>query len=143
MSFEVTFTLRDAYSRTTTRRMTCTASQLADAQTACTAMIGYLEALSNMAVIKTAIAVVDTYSTQPASGANVDAGGTLHARLNNGKLAPVHIPAIDASKVNADGSIILTDTAVTNLETALGPGGDWTISEGNTVNDFEYGELDR
>lgn len=143
MAWEVTFTLRDAYTRTTTKKMTNTQALLADAVTDTATMLGYLEALSGCAVVKTAIAQVTTYSTSPETGANIDAGGTLHARLNNGKLAPVKIPAIDPDMVNSDGSIKLGETAVTNLETALGSGGDWTISEGNTVSDFESGELDR
>jgi len=143
MGFEVTFTLRDAYTRTTTRRFTNTQALMADAVTDTATMLGYLEALSGCAVVKTAIAQVATYSTSPAAGANIDAGATIHARLDNGKLAPVHIPAIEATLINTDGTVKLGETAVTNLETALGSGGDWTISEGNTVADFASGELDR
>jgi hypothetical protein len=143
MAFDVVFTLRDAYSRTTTRRMTNTEADMADAVTDTATMLGYLEDLSGCAVVKTDICKVTTYSTSPEAGSNLDAGGTIHARLNNGKLAPVRIPAIDPDMVNADGSVKLGETAVTNLETALGSGGHWTISEGNTVTNFESGELDR
>lgn len=143
MAWEVTFTLRDAFSRTTTKKLTNTQTLLADAITDTATMLGYLEALSDCAVVKTSIAQITTYSTSPAAGANVDAGATIHARLNNGKLAPVKVPGVDLDIINADGSVDLTDGAVTNLETALGSGGTWTISEGNTVSNFESGELDR
>lgn len=143
MAFEVTFTLRDAYGRSTTRRLTNTQALYADAVTDTATMLGYLEALSGCAVVKTAIATVATYATSPASGSNIDAGATIHARLDNGKLAPIHIPAVEATLVNTDGSLKLGETAVTNLETALGSGGDWTMSEGNSVTDFASGELDR
>jgi hypothetical protein len=142
MSFEVTFTLQDAYSRRTTRRMTNTRADIADAQTDVTAMIATLEALSNAAVVKTAIAVVATYATSPEEYANLDAGATLHGRLNNGKLYPIHIPAIEVAKVNEDGSLDLADEDIVELETAMGSAGHWQISEGNTIANFESGELD-
>lgn len=143
MAFDVSFTLRDAYTRTTTRRFTNTRADIADAITDTATMLGYLEALSKMAVVKTEIIKVTTYSTSPESGANVDAGGTLHARLNNGKLYPMRVPALDPALVNTDGSVKLGETAVTNFVGAFASGQNWTVSEGNTVSAVEYGELDR
>lgn len=143
MAFDVVFTLRDAYSRTTTRRMTNTRADMADAITDTNDMVGYLEALTGCAIVKTDICKVATLESSPEAGSNLDAGATIHARLNNGKLAPVRIPAFAASLLNADGSVKLDEDAVTDLETALGSGGHWTISEGNTVTNFESGELDR
>ena len=143
MAFDVTFTLQDAYARRTTRRYTNTRTLLADCQSDAATMLATLEALSKCAVVKVEIGIPTTYATSPESQANVDAGATIHARLNNGKLAPVRIPAIDPAKLNADGSVKLDDTDVDALATAMGSGGHWTISEGNTVTRFESGELDR
>lgn len=143
MAFEVTFTLQDAYSRRTTRRLANDRALLADAQTDATAMIAILEALSGCSVVKVGVSAPTTYATSPEAGSNLDAGATIHARLNNGKLYPIHIPAYDPAKVNADGSVDLADEDLGDLETALQSGGHWTISEGNTVTAFESGELDR
>jgi len=143
MAFEITFTLQDAYARRTTRRYANDRTLLADASTDVTAMIGYLEALSNCAVVKVVIGAPTTYATSPAAGANVDAGATIHVRLDNGKLYPLHIPAVDTTIINADGSMDIADAIVTNFTGAFGSGAHWTVSEGNTVDAVESGELDR
>jgi hypothetical protein len=144
MAFDVTFTLQDAYARRTTRRYTNTRALLADCITDVADLLDTLEALSKCAVVKTEIGIPSTYDTEPEAGANIDAGGTLHVRLNNGKLYPLHIPAIDANLLNSDGSIKLDNADVTGFADALGTdAGHWTVSEGNTVDSLESGELDR
>jgi hypothetical protein len=144
MAFDVTFTLQDKYARRTTRRYTNTRALLADCQTDLATMIGMLETLSGCAVVKAEIGIPSTYDTEPDSGANIDAGATLHVRLNNGKLYPMHIPAITSTYLNSDGSVKIDNSDVTDFTGAFATsGGHWTISEGNTVASLESGELDR
>lgn len=143
MAFDVTFTLQDAYARRTTRRFTSNKALLADVVTAVATMVTRLEAVSLCAVVKTEISEPTVYASSAQAGANVDAGGTLHGRLNNGKLYPLHIPAIDPNLVNTDGSIKLSEAAITNFADQFSGLGAWYVSEGNTVDAIESGELDR
>jgi len=144
MSFRVTFTLVDAYGRTTTRSYDNTKTLIADALTQAAAMVTALEALSGSAVSKYSVAqVVPIASPSPEALSNNDAGATLHCVMDNSKLVGLKIPAIDPDMVNADGTVKLTESAVTDFVALFATGAFWRVSEGNYISSIRSGELDK
>lgn len=143
MAVDVTFTLVDDYSRQGSKRFEGTATTIAQAQTDATALLADLAACTLAGASKRTFNVAETVSEAVGSGANLDAGGTLHLRLNNGKQYALKIPAIDPALVNPDGSIDITAGAITDLVANFETGGAYRLSEGNYVVAILYGELDR
>lgn len=143
MAFDVSFTLVDAYARTGSKRFQGVATTLAQAQTDATALGSDLFATTLMGAIKRTFNVVETLTEAVETGANVDAGGTVHCRLDNGKIYAFKIPAIDPALVNADGSIKIDNAAIVDLIAHFQTGGEYKVSEGNLVDAILYGELDR
>ena len=144
MAFEVTFVLLDAYGRTTRRTYGNTRTLIADVLTDCTAMIGFLTAQSGCAVSKYYVSQVVTVSNPtPDAGANIDAGATLHCRMDNAKMVGIKIPAFAASLVNSDGTVMIANAAITDFVGAFATGQPWRVSEGNYIQAVVNGELDR
>jgi hypothetical protein len=142
--FDITFTLLDAYGRTTTRRFGNNRALLADALTDSAAMLALLEAVSLSAVSKYSIAQVSAVaSPSPEAGANNDAGATIHCRMENAKLVGLKVPAIDPAIVEADGTVLVTNEDVAALVGAFATGEHWRISEGNYIVEPVYAELDK
>lgn len=143
MAIDLTFTLIDAYARQGKKGFEGVDTVIADAQTSAAALLVDFNALSTVGVVK------ETYSTDSLifqsaqAGANLDAGGTIRVRLNNGKLYSFKIPAIDVSVVNVDGSIDVTSALVTDFVANFESAGKYRVSEGNYVVDILGGELDR
>jgi len=142
MAFEVGLTLVDDYARTTTRRFTNTATLVADALTQVGAFITLLLAVSDAGTVKHEITTRTVASNAADSGANKDVGGTIHCRLDNGKVYPLHIPCIKAAMLNPDGTIDIADAAITAYVDEFMTGGHFTVSEGNLIDEILYGELD-
>lgn len=143
MAVDVSFTLVDAYARNSTKRFEGEATTLAQAQTDATALLADLAAVTLMGTYKRTFSVSESVSEAVETGANVDAGGTLHCRLSNGKQYALKIPAIDPALVNADGSINIAATAITDYVANFQTAGAYTVSEGNVITEILYGELDR
>jgi len=144
MSFRVTFTLLDAYGRTTTRSYDNTKATIADALSQAAAMVTLLEAVSGAAVSKYSVAQsVPVASPSPEALANNDAGATLHCVMDNAKLVGLKVPAIDPDLVNADGTIKLGESAITDFVGAFDTSAFWRVSEGNYISSIRSGELDK
>lgn len=143
MPFDVSLTLQDDYSRRSVKKFNGTATTLAQAEIDKDALMADLMAVSLCGTVKSSLSVDEVESEAIESGANVDAGGTLHCRLNNGKLYPLKIPGIDPTLINSDGSINIAAPAITAYVSNFESGGAFTVSEGNLITAVEYGELDR
>jgi hypothetical protein len=142
--FRVTFTLLDAYGRTTRRSYDNNRSLMADVLTDSATMLGYLEALSGAAVEHYSIAqTVPIASPSPEALSNNDAGATLHCLMDNSKLVGLKIPAIDPAMVNSDGTVKIDDAAVIAFVGAFATDAHWRISEGNYIASVRSGELDK
>jgi hypothetical protein len=142
MAFGVSIQLIDDYGRTTTRRYENTQALAADALTDVAALIVDFLAVSDLGTVKHDICVATVAANGAQSGANKDVGGTLHVRLNNGKLYPLKIPGIKDAMLNADGSIKIDDEDVIAYVANFLTGGTFRVSEGNYVTDIVSGELD-
>lgn len=143
MAIDVSITLVDDYQRTSTKKFESTATLLADAETALTALWADLAAVSQMGALNRTFSDTAVFSQAVDAGANVDAGGTLHCRLNNGKMYALKIPAIDPALVNADGTIDISATAITDYVANFESTGSFRVSEGNYIVSIVRGELDR
>jgi hypothetical protein len=140
---EAKLTLRDAYNRYTSKLFETTATTVVAALADCAALSVDLDAVSLAATVKNRVASEALINSVPQAGANVDAGATLHCRLDNGKLYALKIPAVNPAIVNPDGSIIIDDALVLAFVAHFQSGGEFTVSEGNLIVSIEYGELDR
>jgi len=142
MAFGVSIQLIDDYGRTTTRRYENTQALAADAISDAASLITDFLAISDMGTVKHDVAISTVAANSPQSGANRDVGGTLHVRLDNGKLYPLRVAGIKASMLNADGSIKIDDEDVVAYVANFLTGGTFRVSEGNYVTDIVSGELD-
>lgn len=136
-------TLRDAYNRYGSKSFEGTATTIVGAQADAAALAADLDAISLAATVKTRVADEVLIASTPEEGANIDAGATLHCRLDNGKLYGLKIPAVDPSIVNQDGSVNIASTLLLAFVAHFQAGGEFTVSEGNLITAVEYGELDR
>jgi hypothetical protein len=143
MSYQVTFTLADAYGRQTRKTFVSDRAAAADVSTDTAAMITLLEAVSELAVVSTQESLATVYSTSPEALSNVDSGATLHIRLDNGKLCPLKIPGVEVGLINSDGSVKVDEAAITELVSAFKSTGHWKLSETNRAVSIVGGELDR
>lgn len=143
MAVDVTFTIVDAYARSGAKRFEGKATTIAQAQTDATALMADWAAVTLAGASKRTFNQSEALSEAVETGANLDAGGTVHVRLNNSKLYAFKIPAIDPALVNPDGSIDITNAAISDLLAHFESTGEYTLSEGNHIVAVLYGELDR
>lgn len=143
MSVDLGLTIVDAYNRRSTKKFEGTATTIDQAQTDKAALLADLAAVSLCGAVMATYSQQEVVSEAVETGANIDAGGTLHCRLNNGKLYSLKIPGIDPALVNSDGTIKIAAPAITNYVANFMQAGAYRVSEGNHIISVEYGELDR
>lgn len=143
MAIDVTFTLVDAYSRNGSKRFEGRATTVAQAQTDATALMADFAGITLAGAYKRTFSVAEALSEAVETGANLDAGGTIHCRLDNGKQYAIKIPAIDPDLVGTDGSIDIAAAGITDFIGNFESTGAYRLSEGNYVTAILYGELDR
>lgn len=143
MAIDLTFTIRDAYNRRGSKRFEGVATTLATAQTHATGLLADWQAVSDVGFDMQTFNSSEVLAENPVAGANLDAGATIHCRLDNGKLYAFKVPGIKASMLNPDGSVKIDDVAVVALLANYGASGNYRVSEGNYVATVLYGELDR
>lgn len=144
----MSLTLVDAYGRQTTMRREMQAQLLlADYQFEIADFVSKLEAVSDLGVVRADFVQTGVGSqVEVTAGANVDVGATFSGWIEGipGKKASTKIPGIKASKVNPDGTVDLTDADVAAfLALYSDDPGDFFISDGENVDDWIRGALDR
>lgn len=143
MAVDLTISLVDAYSRSGAKRFEGTATTLSQAALDGAALLSDFQAVSGMGTTMLTYSQSVPELNAADAGANVDAGATIHCRLNNGKIYAFKVPAIDPTLINSDGSVKIADAAVTGLIAHFQAGGEYTVSEGDLIDTILYGELDR
>jgi hypothetical protein len=143
MALQIAVTWQDAYGRTSTKRYGSDRTLLADAATDAAALIAAMGDISGAGTVKFEVIQVTPAINAPVALSNLDAGATIHCRLANGKLYPLHVPAILATKINSDGSVDVADADIVTFVELFESGGHFTVSEGDLVTAPEYAELDR
>lgn len=143
MAFNITLEAVDYYGRVTTKRFGNDRSLVADALTDAGALVTAFLAVSLAGTVKHSITVETAAANAASSGANVDAGATIHCLLADGTGYAVKIPAPDPAILGADGSVDLTNEAVIAYVALFKSGGHFTVSDGELIASMRYGELDR
>jgi hypothetical protein len=140
--YNVSVKLRDAYQRVSTRRFGVDATDHPTAVSDANLMLTDLAALTMAEIIEFTVGLKTAYSDSADSGANIDAGITLSMELSDGGKAPLRVPAPVAAALNADGTVDLTASVVTDfVDNWLS--GDFLISDGETATALLSGKLDR
>lgn len=146
MPAKLSVTMGDDYGRTTKRVYGMeTQTLLADYLTVAGAFLTLLQAVTDLSMIKVDLIVAVTGETWAVtSGANVDVGATFSAWLDNvaPKKASHKIPSIKAALVGSDGSVALSGATIAYLDEFL-TAGDFTLSDGETVDAWIKGALDK
>lgn len=141
------FTLVDAYGRTTSKRIEVESQALlGDYQTLCTALVADLQAVTDLGLVRAEVTIPMTDSFAVTAGANVDVGATFSGWLYGalGKKASWKLPGIKAAKVNADGTIDIAEADIEDvLERFLQASGDLRLSDGEQIESWIAGALDK
>lgn len=141
-TYDVSVSIRDAFSGKTTRNYQVDALDYPTALSNAAAMVASLEAYIGAGVLKYSVSTVTFENETPAAGSNIDEGASFQMDLGSGKTATLKIPSPDTSSVNADRSIDLTDALVSAL-LAHWENGPFLISDGETAVGTLGGKLDR
>lgn len=140
--FQLTIALRDAFTRRTSKRFDLEAADHATAMTNAAAFLVEFEDVTGAEVLKYSVAEAVDGADTPTALSNVDAGITIACDLGSGKSASLKIPAPEMGFIDPDGTVDMTDIAITSLETFF-TDGKVLISDGETVVDFLSGKLDK
>lgn len=144
MPFIATVELIDSYSRRTTKRLETETDVLADAQTAVTALLATLDAVTDLQCLGVSYSLKDGSQVfAGAAGSNVDVGATFRVRLADGIVAAYKLPGFPTALVGAGGEIDVTQLEVTNYFANFEAAGAFTISDGEVITDILSGSLDR
>lgn len=144
MTILATVNLVDSYGRPTTKRLETETDVLATAQTAVTALLITLNAVTDLQCLSVSYSLKDgTQVFAGAAGSNVDVGATFRLRLADGEIAAYKVPGFPASLVLANGSIDPAGAEVVAYFGNFLAAGDFTVSDGDVVTDILTGELDR
>ena len=140
----VGFTLQDAYARQGAKSFECVETTVAAAQAAASDLYTDFGGVSDLGLVK------ETYSTESLvfgaaqAGANLDTGGTLRLRVNDGSVYSMKIPGIKPSLVNSDGSIKADSEAILAYVANFEASGKFRVKNGTQyVIGILGGELDR
>jgi len=143
MAIDYSVSLVDGYNRYASKRWEGLATVLATAVTNASGLLADFLAVTDLGTTMETFTSQVATSNAATAGANVDAGATLHCRLDNGKAYALKIPAIKPALVNPDGSIDIAAAAITDFVANFETGGQYRVSEGNYITAILYGELDR
>lgn len=140
--FQATITLRDAFTRETTKRFEGDFVDFVTAQTALVLLVSDLDALSDAQVIRYTCGQKADYAGNLVAGANLDEGISLSVVKTDGAKATLKVPAPALSVVNADGTVDITAALVTDYVDNWITG-TWYVSDGEEVDSLLSGKLDR
>jgi hypothetical protein len=144
---KLSLSFADAYGRETKRIVeVATEDTRAEMVAAAAAFSTLLEAVTDLRLVRAdwIVQAVDTgFAVTP--GANVDVGGTVSGYLadGNGKKGSLKIPGIKASMVKANGELDLTDEDLAAFLAQFESEGDCYISDGESVDTWIKGVLDK
>jgi len=140
-------TLEDSFGRLTSIRREMQAhALLVEYQVEIDNFVAAFALVSDLAVVRADFVQTGLDSTQAVTaGANVDVGATFSGWIEDvdGKKASTKIPGIKLAKVNADGTIDVTETDIAAFLAMYADAGDFLISDGENVADWIKGSLDR
>lgn len=143
--YTVRFSMVDAYQRTASKSFT-TVSTMADETAALAAAAGLATDLANLTeldILSYEISQRVVYTDTVDAGANRDEGVTFQLRKVDNFLGDIKVPGPINAIFNGDGSVDLTDAAVTAFISNFLTGGDFTFSDGEQATSLIKGSLDK
>lgn len=142
--YDLSIKMQDDYLRRTTKRFKVSAADYATALTNTALFATDLEAISGCDVLSYSLATPVQVTDSVTGGANLDAGATFSLAIVGfpAKKAVTKVPAPEAAIINADGTIDMTDVLVTDYAANF-ISGFVLVSDGETVDTFDSGRLDR
>jgi hypothetical protein len=149
--FYATFLMGDDYGRRTRKTYQTedfsgidAGADFLSAQAAAQALQADLSAVSELDVLSFQIRYEETVTDTVTTGANVDEGATLVvSKVGSTKRANLKVPGPVAGVRNADGTINITATEITNFIANFQAAGDFLISDGEVLDDVISGRLDK
>lgn len=144
-AYDVTFTMVDAYDRTTTKSFTSVSTLLdeATALASAAALAADLAAISELDILYYSVGQRIVFTDAVTAGANVDEGVTFTLRKEDNYKGSIKVPGPENSIFQADGSVILSDANVVAFIANFLTGGDWTFSDGEQATALLKGVLDK
>jgi hypothetical protein len=140
--FPVSFALVDAYGRPAPKRFDVNAADHAAAMTAAGALATDLAGITELRILSYVVGERVTYNDTVDAGANRDEGVTLSVRTADNEKAVIKVPGPVNAIFNPDGSVDLTDGAVTAF-IANYLAGTVLVDDGETVTELISGRLDK
>lgn len=141
-SFPVGVAFVDAYGRAATKHFEVSAADHAAAKVVAAALMVDLAGITELRILSYTVAEKVVYTDTVDAGANRDEGVTLSVRTADNEKASIKIPGPVNGIFNADGSVDLTDAAVTAF-IANYLSGDVLVDDGETVAELISGRLDK
>lgn len=143
--YTVTFSMVDAYQRTASKEFV-TVDTLADeteALAAAAALATDLGNITELDILSYTVSQRIVYTDTVVAGANRDEGVTFQLRKSDNFLGTIKVPGPINSIFQSDGSVILTDAAVSAFISNFLTGGDFTFSDGEQATAVVKGSLDK
>lgn len=143
-SYEVVYSMEDAYGRPTTKTFQ-SVDTLADETAALAAAAGLATDLANLTeavILSYSVKQRVPYTDSVDPGANKDEGVTFSIRKVDNFKDVIKVPAPINAIFNADGTVDLTNAAVTAFISNFLVGGDFTFSDGEQGSALLSGKLD-
>lgn len=139
--YSVGYTLEDAYGRNTSKKYLVEAVDVAAARTAASDMAADLAQLTEAQILWYTVAEKITYSDTVDAGANKDEGVTFVVRKTDNEKATIKVPAPINAIFNTDGTVDLTNSAVSSFMANF-LSGVFLVSDGEVVDSLLSGRLD-
>lgn len=144
MPIKATVVLKDSNNYYRRMRVETETEVLATAQSAVDGLLTELDPCTDLSVEHVSYSFKDATQTfAGAAGSNVDLGATFRGRGSDGDIKVLKIPGFPQSKVGANGSIDLTDGDVAALLALWEAAGPFTLSDGETVDEWISGSRDK
>lgn len=141
--FKLSFTLTDAYTRSTSRSFDMEDIDISAALINANLFAAAYQACTKLQLVESRLTDVTPYAGAPEANSNVDTGATFTAQLDTpGKLASTKLPGIIDAAVNPDGTIDLANVAVAAY-IAFFVSGLIKLSDEEDVTAFLKGVLDK
>ena len=140
-----TLRMQDSFGRIYSKEIETDTQVLATAQTEIDAFLTVLAAMTDLGVLSVKYSYRDgTQGFAVTAGSNRDVGATFQGLNQVGGGVALKVPGIKSSLVGAQGTIDLAQGAVAAvLNYYLTAGGSFTLSDGDTVESWVKGTLDK
>jgi hypothetical protein len=143
----LSLTLLDDYGRTTKRVIEMAdMATVAEYVTAAAELVAELDDVTELGLVRVDLirkAITTGFAVEV--GANVDVGATISGYIygGNGKKASLKVPHIKPGMVDPDGTIDLTDVDLAAYLALFENGADFFLSDGEQIDTWIKGTLDR